>query len=102
MTASSTPPHLLTTMAAAPDAPGGDGDGYEAVTGLDAQTQQLKREYEAEVEAKVASDYSHIVWAYGIMWSLFCAFGIAMLLRAQRQHKDLEALRREIHQSRGG
>ena len=76
-------------------------DGYEQVTGLDQETVALKRSYEAEVEAKVASDYSHIVWAYGIMWTLFCAFGIGLLVRGRRQAADLAALERELQTRRG-
>lgn len=71
-------------------------DGYEAVTGLDQETVALKRSYEAEVEAKVASDYSHIVWAYGILWSLLCGFAITLLVRGHRQQRDLAALQREL------
>ena len=77
-------------------APAAVEDGYEAVTGLDKETVALKRSYEAEVEAKVASDYSHIVWAYGILWSLFCGFAVALLVRGARQQRDLRALRREL------
>lgn len=63
------------------------------VEGRDPETVRLKREYEAEVEKKVASDYSHIVWAYGIIWALFAAYGIFLWRRAVTQQADLDALR---------
>lgn len=92
---------ITTLKQAASASPAPADDGYEAVSGLDKETVALKRSYEAEVEAKVSSDYIHIVWAYGILWSLFCGFGVALLLRGYRQQRDLQALRRELD-ARGG
>jgi hypothetical protein len=66
------------------------------VEGRDPQTVRLKRAYEAEVEAKVASDYSHIVWAYGIIWALFAGYGVMLWRRAVAQQADLEALRAKL------
>jgi hypothetical protein len=63
------------------------------VEGRDPTTVRLKREYEAEVENKVASDYSHIVWAYGIIWALFAAYGVLLWRRASAQKADLDNLR---------
>jgi hypothetical protein len=63
------------------------------VEGRDPTTVRLKREYEAEVENKVASDYSHIVWAYGIIWALFAAYGLLLWRRASAQKADLDNLR---------
>jgi hypothetical protein len=63
------------------------------VEGRDPQTVRLKREYEAEVENKVASDYSHIVWAYGIIWALFAVYGVLLWRRASAQKADLDNLR---------
>jgi hypothetical protein len=63
------------------------------VEGRDPQTVRLKREYEAEVENKVASDYSHIVWAYGIIWALFAIYGALLWRRASAQKADLDNLR---------
>jgi hypothetical protein len=77
-----------------------DGDTGEAeagatqkVEGRDPKTVRLKREYEAEVENKVASDYSHIVWAYGVIWALFAIYGVLLWRRSAAQRADLEALR---------
>jgi hypothetical protein len=63
------------------------------VEGRDPTTVRLKREYEAEVENKVASDYSHIVWAYGIIWALFAVYGVLLWRRASAQKADLDNLR---------
>lgn len=71
-------------------------DGYEDVEGLDQETVALKREYEAEVEAKVASDYAHIVLAYGVIWTLFAAYGMYLLFRSGRLSRDLGELRRKV------
>ena len=64
------------------------------VEGRDPATVRLKRAYETEVENKVASDYSHIVWAYGIIWALFAIYGVMLWRRAGAQQADLEALRK--------
>ncbi|GEM_PF-2109981 len=71
----------------------GDAGPTKKVEGRDRQTVRLKREYEAEVESKVASDYSHIVWAYGIIWALFATYGVILWRRGSTQARDLEALR---------
>ena len=66
--------------------------GTKKVEGRDPQTVRLKREYEAEVEKKVSSDYQHIVWAYGIIWALFAIYGVILWRRAVSQKADLAAL----------
>ena len=63
------------------------------VEGRDPKTVRLKRAYKAEVENKVASDYSHIVWAYGVIWAIFAIYGALLWRRASAQRADLEALR---------
>jgi hypothetical protein len=67
--------------------------GTKKVEGRDPTTVRLKREYEAEVENKVASDYAHIVWAYGIIWALFAGYGVLLWRRASAQKADLDNLR---------
>lgn len=67
--------------------------GTKKVEGRDPKTVRLKREYEAEVENKVASDYTHIVWAYGIIWAIFAVYGALLWRRAIAQKADIEALR---------
>ncbi len=72
------------------------GDEYESVEGRDPTTTKLKREYEAEVEHKVASDYQHIVLAYGVIWSLFAIYGILLWRRSVRLGRDLDALSKQV------
>jgi hypothetical protein len=62
------------------------------VEGRDPETVRLKRAYESEVEAKVASDYQHIVWAYGVIWVLFVGYGMLLWRRASAQRADLARL----------
>ena len=68
------------------------GDEYEAVEGLDVQTKQCVRACEAEAAAKTASDYAHVVWAYGVLWSLFAVYGIMLWRRATRQRAEVADL----------
>ena len=70
--------------------------GIKKVEGRDPATVRLKRAYEAEVENKVASDYSHIVWAYGIIWALFAIYGALLWRRASAQKADVDALRAKL------
>jgi hypothetical protein len=69
---------------------------YEPVTGKDAQTVKCVRACEAEASAKTASDYEHVVWAYGVIWALFCGFGVLLWTRSKRQQADLEELKRRL------
>jgi hypothetical protein len=71
-----------------PAAPAGD-DAYEPVTGRDAETVKCVRACEAEAAAKTASDYQHVVWAYGVIWALFAAYGILLWRRAVRQGQEI-------------
>jgi len=71
-------------------------DEYEPVRGLDVETQQCVRACEAEAAAKTASDYQHVIWAYGVLWSLFAAFGVLLWRRAKQQQADLAELRRRV------
>ncbi len=81
---------------AAEAAPNTGEDQYEPVTGLDQATVQCVRACEAEAAAKTASDYSHVVWAYGVIWSLFAIYGVTLWRRGQAQRADLDALRRRV------
>ena len=69
---------------------------YEKVEGLDAETTQCVRACEAKAAAKTASDYQHIVWAYGVIWSLFAIYGVLLWRRATRQRVDLDDLQRTL------
>jgi hypothetical protein len=72
-----------------------DGD-YEAVTGLDKQSVECVRAFEEKAAAKTASDYAHVIWAYGVLWSLFAIFGVLLWRRAKAQQADLDELRRRL------
>jgi len=80
-------------VAASPPEAEGGGE-YEPVAGLDRQTVELKREYEAEVERKVSNDHVHIVLAYGVIWALFVVYGAVLWRRHRRLEQDLAELRR--------
>lgn len=66
---------------------------YVKVEGLDAESVKLLRELEAKAAAKTASDYAHVVWAYGSLWVLFALYGVFLW----RKH---QGLRREIAEFR--
>jgi hypothetical protein len=68
------------------------GGEYEPVEGRDRESIECQRACEAVAAQKTASDYDHIVWAYGIIWALFCAYGIYLWRRTQRLTADLEQL----------
>ena len=71
-------------------------DGYEKVEGLDAKSVELERQIEAKAAAKTASDYQHVVWAYGVIWSLFAIYGILLWRRAARIRDDVARLRKKL------
>ena len=68
-------------------------DGYQAVAGLDPASKRLEREIEARAHQKVASDHAHLIWAYGIIWSLFVLYGWWLTRNARRLRADVQALR---------
>ena len=74
------------------------GDGYAPVAGLDRQSKEMRGMLEAEAAAKTASDYEHVVWAYGIIWAVFAAYGLFLWRQARRIRDDAQALRRELEQ----
>ena len=69
---------------------------FEAVTGLDPQTIREKRAFEEEVSRKVASDYAHIIWAYGIIWLLFVIYAGLLWRKNAQIQRDLVALSRRL------
>jgi hypothetical protein len=72
-------------------------DEYEAVEGLDRAAIECQRSYEAVAAKKTASDYAHIVWAYGVLWSLFAIYGVMLWRRSGRLRGDVDALRARLH-----
>lgn len=71
-------------------------DEYEAVEGLDRAAIECQRSFEAVAAKKTASDYAHIVWAYGVLWSLFAIYGVMLWRRGQRLRGDVQALRARL------
>ncbi len=79
-----------------------DGDGYAPAVGLTRQDKEKAAMLEQQVSDKVISDYTHIVWAYGVLWSLFVAYGIFLWFRSARLKADLEDLRRAVNDKERG
>lgn len=77
-------------------APASADDEYEAVEGLDRASIECTRAFEAVAARKTASDYVHIVWAYGVLWSLFAIYGVMLWRRGQKLRRDVDALQRRL------
>lgn len=77
-------------------APEAASDDYEAVEGLDRVSIECVRAHEAEAARKTASDYQHIVWSYGIIWSIFAIYGVMLWRRGQRLQADVQTLSARI------
>ncbi len=77
-----------------------DDDEYEAVEGLDKQSIECVRAYEEVAAKKTASDYAHVVWAYGVIWALFAGFGVLLWRRAKVQQADLDELRKRLDRAK--
>lgn len=75
-------------------------DEYEAVEGLDRAAIECQRSFEAVAAKKTASDYEHIVWAYGVLWSIFAVYGVLLWRRSQRLRGDVDALRARLGKPR--
>lgn len=89
----------MTAMRLAPEPAAeaaGTDDEYEAVEGLDRAAIECQRSFEAVAAKKTASDYAHIVWAYGVLWSIFAIYGVLLWRRSQRLGGDVRALRARL------
>jgi hypothetical protein len=75
-------------------------DGYAPVTGRSLAEVEKVRQLESLAAQKTARDYEHVVWAYGVLWALFAAYGIFLWRRGSRIRADLEALRGQLEQGR--
>ena len=82
------------------EAPAPPDDEYVPVEGRDPASMALERQIEARAAAKTASDYAHIAWAYGVIWSLFAIYGIYLWRRAIRLRQDVMQLEQKL--DRGG
>lgn len=79
--------------------PAGPAEGYEKVENLDRGFKGCVRACEAEAAAKTASDYQHVVLAYGILWALFAIYGAILWARANRQRVEVQDLERRLRES---
>lgn len=73
-------------------------DEYEPVSGKDQETVRCVRACEAEASAKTASDYAHVVWAYGVIWALFAIYGLLLWQRATRHKVEIADLERRLRE----
>jgi hypothetical protein len=51
---------------------------------------------EGKAADKTARDYEHIVWAYGVLWALFAAYGLFLWRRSARLRADMNELQRSL------
>lgn len=77
-------------------------DGYAPVAGRSREDKEHLSMLEEQAAAKTASDYEHIVWAYGVLWALFAAYGLFLWRRSARLRADMSDLRRAIDERAGG
>lgn len=77
-------------------------DGYAPVVGRSREDKELLSALEEQAAAKTASDYEHIIWAYGVLWALFAAYGLFLWRRSARLRADMDDLRRTIDGRGGG
>ena len=87
---------LSAEPAAAAQAPDNTPDEYAPVAGRSLAEVEQVRQLESIAAQKAARDYQHIIWAYGILWALFAAYGIFLWRRSARFRADMSDLRREL------
>ena len=66
---------------------------YGPAVGRSLADKEKVRQLEQIAADKTASDYVHIVWAYGVLWALFAAYGIFLWRRSARLRADMNELR---------
>lgn len=80
-----------------PAAPAGPGpDEYAPVVGISKEDTATLRMLEGKAADKTARDYEHIVWAYGVLWALFAAYGLFLWRRSARLRADMNELQRSL------
>jgi hypothetical protein len=67
--------------------------GYGPAVGRSLADKEKVRQLEQIAADKTASDYVHIVWAYGVLWALFAAYGLFLWRRSARLRADMNDLR---------
>jgi len=79
-----------------PSAPPTPGDDYAPVVGISKEDTATLRLLEGKAADKTARDYEHIVWAYGVLWALFAAYGLFLWRRSARLRADMNDLQRAL------
>lgn len=72
------------------------GDEYAPVVGISKEDTATLRLLEGKAADKTARDYEHIVWAYGVLWALFAAYGLFLWRRSARLRADMNDLQRAL------
>lgn len=90
------PPALITGLAFHAEPPPADAGDYVPAVGTSREEKEILASLEDKAAAKTASDYQHIVWAYGILWALFAAYGLFLWRRSARLRADVDDLRRAL------
>ncbi|MBA3547768.1 MAG: hypothetical protein H0T76_14890 [Nannocystis sp.] len=76
--------------------PSKPGDDYAPVVGISQEDTATLRMLEGKAADKTARDYEHIVWAYGVLWALFAAYGLFLWRRSARLRADMNDLQRAL------
>lgn len=71
-------------------------DEYAPVVGRSREDVEALRTLEGQAAEKTARDYQHIIWAYGVLWALFAAYGLFLWRRSARLRADMDALQRAL------
>jgi len=94
ITPSATPPSATPPSATPPSAT--PSDEYAPVVGISKEDTATLRMLEGKAADKTARDYEHIVWAYGVLWALFAAYGVFLWRRSARLRADMNDLQRAL------
>ncbi|MCA9688944.1 MAG: hypothetical protein KC636_05000 [Myxococcales bacterium] len=87
---------LVTAEPAAAPAGAAAQPEYAPVVGVSREDKEKAAMLEEAVAHKVARDYEHIVWAYGVLWGLFALYGVYLWRRGARLRADVDELRKAI------
>jgi hypothetical protein len=96
------PPVLITGLAFHAEPPPAEAGDYVPAVGTSREEKEILASLEDKAAAKTASDYQHIVWAYGILWALFAAYGLFLWRRSARLRADVDVLRQTLERTEAG
>lgn len=91
--ATDTIPTAPTTAPATTATPPPADANYGPAVGRSLADKEKVRQLEQIAADKTASDYAHIIWAYGVLWALFAAYGLFLWRRSARLRADMNDLR---------